>query len=125
MSHLENPVIPPFLRTELHTELVCDQGDELAIGGLFFGKCHAAAKGAVECVDASTAPRNFDSVPDGAVKKCKNEPSCGLRPYIYCVLHAYYSILLAWMQIAERWDRGDFRMGIYNLKNPPSYDVLH
>ena len=86
-------------------------GDE---GGLFVGQRNTAAEGAVEGVNTAAAPGNLD----GAVKKCKNEPLYGLHPYIYCVLHVYYSILLVWMQIAERGDRGDFRMGIYNLKPP-------
>ena len=110
----KNPAITPFLRAELHGKLIGNQCDKFPVGRLFFRKRHTAAEGAVEGVDASTTPGDLDGVPDSAVKKCKNEPSCGLRPYIYCVLHAYYSILLAWMQIAERWDRGILE-GVYTI----------
>ena len=110
----KTPAITPFLRAVLHAQFVRDQGDEFAVGGLFVGQRNTAAEGAVEGVNTAAAPGNLD----GAVKKCKNEPLYGLHPYIYCVLHVYYSILLVWMQIAERGDRGDFRMGIYNLKPP-------
>ena len=50
----------------LHGKLIGYQGDELAIGGFLFGDSHAAAKGAVERVDAPAAPCNLDGVTDGA-----------------------------------------------------------
>jgi len=59
----------PFLfsRTMFHTQLIRHQGDELAVGGLFLGDRHTAAKGAVKGIDAPSAPRHLDGVSDGAL----------------------------------------------------------
>ena len=51
----------------LHGKLIRHQGDELAIGGLFLGNRHAAAKSAVEGIDAAAAPRHLDGMADGAL----------------------------------------------------------
>ena len=64
---LKKPVISSFSGTVLHGKLIGYQGDELAIGGLFFWDGHAAAKGAVEGVDAAAAPCYLDGVADGAL----------------------------------------------------------
>ena len=51
----------------LHGKLIRHQGDELAVGGFLIGQRYAAAKGAVERIDAPAAPGNLDGVTDGAL----------------------------------------------------------
>ena len=64
---LKKPVISSFSGTVLHGKLVSHKGDELAVGGLFLGNRHAAAKSAVEGIDATAAPRHLDGMADGAL----------------------------------------------------------
>ena len=59
---LSRAVSCPFQR-----QLIRKHGDELAVGGLVFGRAYLAAKGAVERVDAPAVPGNLNGVADGAL----------------------------------------------------------
>ena len=50
---------------ELELEAVCDEGDELRVGGLALGVGYGVAEDPLEGIQVPTVPGHFDGVADG------------------------------------------------------------
>ena len=61
---------------ELELQLVCDQGDELRIGGLALGVGHGVAEEALQGVQIPPIPCHLDGMADGALDSRRRGLEC-------------------------------------------------
>ena len=56
-----------FCRFELELQFICDEGDELGIGGLALGVGHGVAEKALQGIQIPPIPGHLDGMADGAL----------------------------------------------------------